>query len=56
MEQLRPQIKASGLSPSRRAEIFRALAGDEAIGELGKGGIENLRAWLSRQYPEIKYG
>jgi len=56
MQLLRPEIKASGLSPSRRAEVFRALAGDDAIGALTGGGLENLRAWLFRQYPEIKHG
>jgi len=56
MQLLRPKIKASGLSSSRRADVFRALAGDEAIDALNTGGIDNLRAWLSRQYPEIKHG
>jgi precorrin-2 dehydrogenase/sirohydrochlorin ferrochelatase len=56
MNLLRPEIKASGLAPARRADIFRSLASDEAIGELAVGGIECLRAWLQRQYPEIKHG
>jgi siroheme synthase-like protein len=56
MQSLRPEIKASKLSPARRADVFRALAGDEAMAALSSGGIESLRAWLLRLYPEIKHG
>ena len=56
MRMLRPAIRASESEQPRRAEIFRALATNEAINVLDAGGIEALRDWLQRRYPELNYG
>jgi siroheme synthase-like protein len=56
MQELRPMIRGTpGLSQARRAEIFRALAGGEALAELEAGGISALRSWLSRTFAELTH-
>lgn len=56
MQELRPIIRSTpGLSQARRAEIFRALAGADALAELDAGGITALRSWLSRNFSELSY-
>ena len=56
MRELRPTLRASSLEQSRRAQVFRDLAGGEAIDALETGGIEALRDWLWRRYPELSHG
>jgi precorrin-2 dehydrogenase/sirohydrochlorin ferrochelatase len=56
MIELRPMIRASRLSPPRRAEVFRDLTGDDALAALASGGIEALRGWLVSRYPELNHG
>lgn len=51
---LRPEIIASGLDSARRAQVFRDLAGAEAINVLATGGLNSLRTWISQKYPELK--
>jgi len=56
MQELRPIIRGTpGLSQARRAEIFRALAGAEALAELEAGGMKGLRSWLSRNFAELTH-
>ena len=56
MRVLRPQIKSSGLAISERVEVFRELARPAAIQILDEGGMDALRAWLQRQFPELSHG
>jgi hypothetical protein len=37
-----------------RTNIFRDLAGDEALEALDAGGIDALNLWISQKYPELK--
>jgi siroheme synthase-like protein len=53
MKQLRPRIKQSGLPISRRREIFRALATNEAATELESGGMPGLRKWLRGKFSDL---
>lgn len=56
MQELRPIIRSTpGLSQTRRAEIFRALAGGDALAELEAGGMKALRSWLSRHFAELTH-
>lgn len=56
MQELRPIIRGTpGLTQARRAEIFRALAGGDALGELEAGGMKALRSWLSRNFVELTH-
>jgi siroheme synthase-like protein len=52
-KQLRPVVKAMGLSIARRREIFRALATPDAADALGAGDIEHLWAWLRERFTEL---
>ncbi len=55
MQTLRPRIHAiESLAPSRRKEIFRALASDEALKMLESNGTDALHEWLVQRYPEIE--
>lgn len=53
---LRPMIRASGVSQWRRAEIFRELAADAALDILRDGGLDGLKRWLLGRYPELQHG
>jgi siroheme synthase-like protein len=54
MQLLRPMIRNNASIPTaRRAEIFRALATDEAIDQLAAGGRPTLIRWLRDRYPEL---
>lgn len=53
LQQLRPRIKASGLPIARRREIFRALASDEAAGQLQSGGFSGLCEWLGQKFADL---
>lgn len=56
MQELRPIIRVTpGLTQARRADIFRALAGGDALAELEAGGIKALRSWLSRHFAELTH-
>lgn len=55
MNSLRPRIvRTVSSTPAQRADVFRALASDEAMDALRQGGREGLFAWLLRRYPELK--
>jgi siroheme synthase-like protein len=56
MRVLRPEVRASALEQSARARVFRDLADDEAVTVLDTGGIDALRDWLKRRYPELNHG
>jgi precorrin-2 dehydrogenase/sirohydrochlorin ferrochelatase len=53
---LRPEIRASLMDSARRAQIFRDLAAEDAINVLDTGGMEALRGWINRRYPELNHG
>jgi siroheme synthase-like protein len=53
MKQLRPRIKECGLPISRRREIFRALATNEAATALKSGGMTGLRDWLRGRFTDL---
>ncbi len=54
MQLLRPKILAApSLAPSRRREIFRELASDEALQTLESGGRDALYEWLEKSFPEL---
>lgn len=54
MQTLRPLVlKTVPASADRRAKIFRALAGDEAIARADQG-LPGVLAWLAERYPEFK--
>lgn len=56
MKILRPAIRSSPrLGPARRAAVFRDLAGEEALATLEAGGIEGLRDWIARRFPELTH-
>lgn len=50
---LRPTIKSVGLPITRRREIFRTLASEEAADVQSSGGIQGLWDWIRKQYPEL---
>jgi siroheme synthase-like protein len=51
---LRSQFRvAPDLGPAMRREIFRDLAGDEALAVLEQGGVEGVIDWLRRKYPGL---
>jgi siroheme synthase-like protein len=55
MQHLRPIIRDKAkLSPGRRREVFRDLAGDEAMDVLASGGLEELHRWLAGRHPELE--
>lgn len=54
MLDLRPKIRASGLDPHKRADIFRDLASDAALEELALRGSDGLQTWLANRHPELK--
>ena len=49
MVHLRPMIKARVPDQARRQEIFRALAGDEALAIHEHGGLEAVQQWIEGQ-------
>ena len=54
MQLLRPLIRDDASIPAaRRAEIFRTLAGDEAMEQYVVGGREALIGWLKGRFPEL---
>jgi len=54
MQTLRPKIRAiASLAPSRRKEIFRALASDEAIDTVQSDGMQGLLRWLQQNFEEL---
>jgi precorrin-2 dehydrogenase / sirohydrochlorin ferrochelatase len=56
MQTLRPRIhRIETLTPSRRREIFRYLASDEAIDTLASHGDDGLRTSLAKRFPEIEH-
>jgi siroheme synthase (precorrin-2 oxidase/ferrochelatase) len=54
MVELRPRIRDSGLDASVRAEIFRDLAGEEALGVFTADGAGGIRRWLGLRHPDLK--
>jgi precorrin-2 dehydrogenase/sirohydrochlorin ferrochelatase len=54
LQSLRPRIRSHpSLAPSRRREIFRALASDESIERLATAGEPAMIQWLSEKFPEL---
>lgn len=54
MQTLRPMLlKSPGLSPTRRRDALRDLAGEEAMKLLAQGGLPMLHMWIRQRYPEI---
>jgi len=54
MQSLRPRIHAiASLVPSRRREVFRTLATDEALNVLSNSGVATLNRWLVDRFPEL---
>ena len=53
---LRPEIRGSRLAPAMRAQLFRDLAGAEALAIVDAGGLAALRDWLAQHYPELIHG
>ncbi len=53
LKQLRPRIKQSGLPISRRREIFRTLATNEAAVVLQSDGMAGLRKWLREKFADL---
>jgi hypothetical protein len=53
MRELRPMVKRLA-DPTKRREAFHTLCSDAAVDELSAGGIDRLRAWLTKQYPELQ--
>jgi len=50
MRQIRPAVMAdASLTEPQRRDIFRSLAGDEAIEVLKHGGIDSLFEWIALQ-------
>jgi siroheme synthase-like protein len=57
METVRPWVKeACGMDQSRRAEVFRLLATDEAFDELARVGVGGLFLWIAARFPELADG
>ena len=57
MQTLRPTIHAiRSLVASRRRDVFRSLASDEALEMLGTDGREALMRWVVTRFPEIEDG
>jgi precorrin-2 dehydrogenase/sirohydrochlorin ferrochelatase len=55
MQSLRPTILSiPSLAPSRRRDIFRELATDQALSILETGGQDELHNWLQQSFPELK--
>jgi len=53
MQTLRPLVLASGLDAARRHAAFRDLASDEALALVATDGVDGLRRWIGRRYPEL---
>jgi precorrin-2 dehydrogenase/sirohydrochlorin ferrochelatase len=49
MTTLRPAILVAGLTGDARRELFRALASDEAIAVVSRGGESALRGWIEQR-------
>ena len=49
MRSLRPAILASGLAPNARRELFRAMAGEDVVELVSRGGEAALRAWIEQR-------
>jgi siroheme synthase-like protein len=57
MRALRPMIlKLKDLHVRRRNALFRELATQEALNVLAAEGVEGLKAWLARRFPESDHG
>jgi precorrin-2 dehydrogenase/sirohydrochlorin ferrochelatase len=57
MQIIRPEIVSKAqLTRAQRADIFRRLAGEEALDVLESRGPGGLRDWLSQEYPSLKQG
>jgi precorrin-2 dehydrogenase/sirohydrochlorin ferrochelatase len=54
MQTLRPLVRDRCQDSQVRTNIFRDLAGDEALEALDAGGIDALNLWISQKYPELK--
>lgn len=52
MQAVRPAIRRMDLPIARRREIFRDLAGDEAL-DILSAGVPALWGWLQKRYPEL---
>jgi siroheme synthase-like protein len=51
---LRSQLRvAPDIGPSARREIFRDLAGEEALEVLAREGVEGVIEWLRRKHPGL---
>lgn len=55
MRELRPWIRSSAIDISRRRDIFRELASEEALNQLSGHGIVALRQWLLERHPELNH-
>lgn len=55
MGRLRPMILASGMSAEQRREAFMALATEEALDVLAKGGRDGLGRWLMERFEGLRH-
>ena len=54
MRELRPAIRGADALPAhRRAAVFRDLATAEGLAVVEGGGLDALKGWLARKYPEL---
>jgi len=54
LQVLRPQLlRCPTISPGRRSNALRDLAGQEALQVLNEQGFTSLEAWLKSRYPEL---
>jgi precorrin-2 dehydrogenase len=57
MRVLRPIIlKLTGVAAHSRRQLFRELATQEALEVLATEGVDGLKAWLARRFPETDHG
>jgi siroheme synthase-like protein len=56
MQALRPMILGSRLGMQERRNLFRSLAGEEAIEILSRGGLNALKLWIGERYPVLRDG
>ena len=55
MSALRPMIRSVGMNIGKRREIFRELAGEEALNVVAERGVAGLRDWLRDRHPELEH-
>jgi precorrin-2 dehydrogenase/sirohydrochlorin ferrochelatase len=55
MQTLRPMVLSANLIGSRRSEILRELASDEALDVLKSGGADRLTQWLRERHPDLSH-